>query len=282
MKACEGKCKEEMKIGIEVQRLFRKKRFGIESSALELIRTLQTSGYKHEFVVFAKEGDRSCLEETPNVKIRAIGGKLFIDFEQIFLPLAARREQVDILHCTGNTRPYFSPVPVVQTLHDVIFMDAIPAEDTFYQRFGNHYRRKVVPLVTRRSEVVITVSQYEKDRIVKRLNLDADKIHVVYNGINEGRFKPVQSQGIRKSVQEKYRLPDEFILFLGNPAGRKNPVRVLEAYVRYAGGQERPLPLVTPGLSEQYIKEKLGALGPVISSSPPGMWPTLTFLPCTA
>src|SRR5688572_26247666 len=110
-----------MKIGIEVQRLFRKKKFGIETSSLELIKTLQEIEPTHEFVIFAKDDeDRSCLAASDNVKIRQVGGKFFADFEQIFLPVAAKREQVDLLHCTGNTAPLFSPAPVVQTLHDVI------------------------------------------------------------------------------------------------------------------------------------------------------------------
>lgn len=250
-----------MKIGIEVQRLFRRRKFGIESSSLELIRTLQQQTTDHQFVIFAKDDeDKKCLLESGNLKIKTLGGKLFADFEQIWLPLAARREHVDILHCTGNTRPYFSPVPVVQTLHDVIFMDRISPDDTFYQRFGNHYRRKVVPVVTPRSEMVITVSQYEKDRIVQRLHIDPEKVQVVYNGINEDRFHANYGAVSKNSVRKKYGLPGDFILFLGNPATRKNPARVIEAYVNYATGCKKPMALVTPGLPEQYIREKLGKM----------------------
>lgn len=250
-----------MKIGIEVQRLFRRRKFGIESSSLELIRALQTLGTEHQFVIFAKDDeDKKCLPESERLKIKTLGGRLFADFEQLWLPLAARREHIDILHCTGNTRPYFSPVPVVQTLHDVIFMDRISRDDTFYQRFGNHYRRKVVPVVTPRSEMVITVSQYEKDRIVRRLQMDPDKVQVVYNGINEDRFHANYGAISKSTVREKYGLPEDFILFLGNPATRKNPARVIEAYVNYASGSQKPMALVTPGLSEQYVREKLGKM----------------------
>src|SRR3546814_557715 len=127
-----------MKIGIEIQRLFRKKKFGIETSSLELIKALQIAEPNHEFVVFVKDDeDRECLTPSTNLRIKTVSGKFFVDFEQIFLPLAARKERIDILHCTGNTAPLFSPAPVVQTLHDVIFMDTIPLDDSFYQRFGN-------------------------------------------------------------------------------------------------------------------------------------------------
>jgi glycosyltransferase involved in cell wall biosynthesis len=247
-----------MRIGIEVQRLFRKKKFGIEFSSLELINNIRETAPNHEYVIFAKDDvDRKCLTPSDNLKIKIVGGKFFVDFEQFFLPLAARHEQVDILHCTGNTAPFFSPVPVIQTLHDVIFMDTIPPDDTFYQRFGNHYRRKVVPLVTPRSSVIITVSEFEKQRIVERLGIDPEKIHVVYNGINESRFHRNGDAQLQQSVRDRHKLPPEFILFLGNQSSRKNPSRLIEAYVTYARLCQNPLPLVTPGLCENFIVAKL-------------------------
>ena len=243
-----------MKIGIEVQRLFRKNKFGIETSSLELIKALQEIEPSHEFIVFTKDDeDRRCLTASENLKIRTLGGKMFADFEQLFLPLAARKEQVDVLHCTGNTAPYFSPAPVVQTLHDVIFMDSIPSEDSFYQRFGNLYRRRVVPVVTPRSKAIVTVSHYEKERIVQRLGIPSEKVHVVYNGINERRFHTHYSAEARDGVLKKYNLPAHFILFLGNLTMRKNPARAIEAYVKYASATADPLAFVMPGLSRKFV-----------------------------
>jgi glycosyltransferase involved in cell wall biosynthesis len=250
-----------MKIGIEVQRLFRKKKYGIETSSLELIKKLQQLDSKFEFVVFVKDDtDRACLSESPNLKIHTVAGRMFADFEQVFLPLAARSEKIDLLHCTGNTTPYFSPVPIVQTLHDIIFMDPIPRNDTWYQRFGNQYRRNLVPLVSDRSSAIITVSQYEKERIVSRLGVDEKKIEVIYNGINEKHFHVFHDPAAVKRVRYKYNLPPNFILFLGNPAVRKNPLGVIEAYVMYATKTENPLPIVTPGLSQKYISHVLRQL----------------------
>lgn len=250
-----------MKIGIEVQRLFRQKKFGIETSSLELIKALRDIEPKHEYVVFAKDDtDRECLTASDNVKIKTIGGRMFADFEQFFLPLAVKREQVDLLHCTGNTAPFFCSVPLVQTLHDVIFMDTIPSGDTFYQQFGNLYRRKLVPLVTPRSQAIITVSHYERERIVQRLGIKREKIHVIYNGLNEIHFNKHASQQRRQQVRSKYQLPPEFILFLGNQTTRKNPARVIEAYAKYAAATSSPLPLVTPGLTRGFITHRLSQL----------------------
>lgn len=250
-----------MKIGIEIQRLFRKQKYGIETSSLELIRKMQALDPKFQFVIFAsKDEDRSCFTESEKFKIKTLAGDFFADFEQLFLPIAAKLEKLDLLHCTGNTTPYFSPVPVVQTLHDIIFMDPIPRNDNMYQRFGNHYRRRLVPLVTPKSEAVITVSNYEKERIVSRLSIDEKKIEVIYNGINNNHFRMYDSPTEKARVRHHYSLPEKFILFLGNPSFRKNPTGVIEAYVMYASKVRNPLPLVTPGLTQKYVMHELKML----------------------
>jgi len=250
-----------MKIGIEVQRLFRPQKFGIETSAIQLIRKLQELNPSTEFIVYAKTGpDIKCLEESGKLKVKTVGGKMFVDFEQVFLPLAAKSDKVDVLHCTGNTRPYFAGVPVVQTLHDVIFMDPISSKDTLYQQVGNYYRRKVVPMVTHKSDTVITVSHYEKERILERVKMDQKKIKVVYNGIDENRFRIIDDPASDNRIRKKYSLPHRFILFLGNSAARKNALRVIEAYTIYASKNENPLPIVTPGLSANFISDQLSAL----------------------
>jgi glycosyltransferase involved in cell wall biosynthesis len=251
-----------MKIGIEVQRLFRQQKFGIETSALQLLKKLKELNPRTQFVVYAKDDvDKACLQGGENMQIRTLGGKVFFDFEHIFLPLATRQDRVDLLHCTGNTTPLFSPVPVVQTLHDVIFMDKIPTNDTLYQQFGNYYRRTMIPLTTRKSDVVITVSNYEKERILKRIKVDEKKIRVIYNGIDENRFRIITDPAQGNAVRARYNLPRKFMLFLGNTSARKNALRVIEAYAMYASRSKRPLPIVTPGLPKQFIIDQLSKTG---------------------
>ena len=247
-----------MKIGIEVQRLFRKERFGIETAALELILELRKIKTKHEFVILTKKSpSQDILNKCQQFKFRKVTGRLFVDFEQIFLPLAAHQEKLDILHCTGNTTPIYSSVPIVQTLHDIIFMDPIPNTDSLYQRFGNYYRRFIVPIVSRRSQAIITVSQHEKNRIIERLQIPEKRIHVIHNGINS-RFKKSDDKRILESFTKKYNLPERYILFIGNSSHRKNPERVLKAYVKYYSKKKADaLALVTPGLSRNYVNEYL-------------------------
>jgi hypothetical protein len=52
-----------MRIGIEAQRIFRKKKHGMDMVALELIKALQRLNHPHEIIVFVKpDEDQACLQ----------------------------------------------------------------------------------------------------------------------------------------------------------------------------------------------------------------------------
>lgn len=225
-----------MKIAIEGQRIFRKKKHGMDMVALELIRNLQLIDHENEYVVFVKpDEDDQVIRETSNFKIVKLDGGFYPLWEQIALPKAAAREGCDILHCTSNTAPVFTSIPVVDTLHDIIYMEKsyleiLQGAGTAYQKFGNIYRRFIVPKVVRKSKKIITVSNFEKDRIGDFFGLQRDnRLTAVYNGVGE-HFKPVTDPAELSRVKEKYHLPDRFFFFLGNTDPKKNTKGTLKAY----------------------------------------------------
>ncbi|MBT7826379.1 MAG: glycosyltransferase family 1 protein, partial [Bacteroidetes bacterium] len=113
-----------MKIGIEGQRLFRVKKHGMDMVALELIRNLQQIDKVNQYVIFINpDEDRTCLSETENFKIVELDGGFYPKWEQLALPKAAAQEKCDILHCTSNTAPLRGSIPLVLTLHDIIYME---------------------------------------------------------------------------------------------------------------------------------------------------------------
>ena len=132
-----------MRIGIEAQRLFRKKKHGMDMVALELIRSLQRTDTRNEYFIFIRaDKDRQVLTESPNFHIVEIPGGPYPWWEQVLLPRAVKKYKCEILHCTGNTAPLFSPVPLILTLHDIIFLETslrgiMFGEGSNYQRFGN-------------------------------------------------------------------------------------------------------------------------------------------------
>lgn len=54
----------------------------------------------------------------------------------------------DLLHCTSNTAPLQCSVPLILTLHDIIYLEKRHSSSfTWYQEMGWFYRRMVVPRV---------------------------------------------------------------------------------------------------------------------------------------
>ena len=59
-----------MKIGIEGQRLYRKKKHGMDMVALELINELQQIDHENEYVIFVKpDEDNNVFKEAPNLRL---------------------------------------------------------------------------------------------------------------------------------------------------------------------------------------------------------------------
>ena len=237
-----------MKIGIEGQRLFRSKKHGMDMVALELIRNLQKIDQKNEYILFIKpDEDDSCLKESANFQIVRLEGGFYPLWEQIALPKAAKATGCQILHCTSNTAPVNTSIPLVVTLHDIIYMESsyckiLGSSGTTYQKFGNAYRRMIVPKVVKKSKKIITVSHFEKDRIGEFFGMKGDpRLTAVYNGVSE-HFKPVTDKETLLRVKQKYHLPDHYFFFLGNTDPKKNTRGTLKAYsdfLKQQGGDMR-------------------------------------------
>jgi len=228
-----------MRIAIEGQRLFRKKKHGMDMVALELIRNLQLIDHENEYIIYVKpDEDDQVFKETANFKIVRLDGGFYPFWEQIALPKAAVEAGCDILHCTSNTAPINCKIPLVVTLHDIIYMESsyariLSGSATTYQKFGNLYRKLVVPRVIDISRKIITVSHFEKNRIGEFFEMKNDsRLTAVYNGVSE-HFKPVTDHLELQRVKEKYRLPDHFFFFLGNTDPKKNTKGTLKAFSDY-------------------------------------------------
>lgn len=235
--------------------------------ALELIRNLQIIDHDNEYVIFVKpDEDSSTLIETPNFKIVRLNGGFYPWWEQFALPIAARKEKCDLLHCTSNTAPVFSNMPIIDTLHDIIYMEQsfssiLKGSGTPYQKFGNIYRKLIVPHIIRKSKKVITVSNFEMHRIAEFFGMAEDsRLTAVYNGVGE-HFKTVTDKDELLRVKEKYQLPDQFFFFLGNTDPKKNTRGTLEAFVRFIKASGSDMQLVMLDYDRAELGKMLNDIG---------------------
>ncbi len=219
-----------MRIGIEAQRIFRKKKHGMDMVALELIKQLQIIDTQNEYFIFVNTiEDKESLQETANFKIVYLKESSYPVWEQYHLPKAVKEYKLDVLHCTSNTAPLYTSVPLVITLHDIIYLEKWNfTQGTAYQIVGNLYRRWNVPQVVKKASHIITVSNFERGRIADYFKLPTHQLSAIYNGVG-AHFKKVNNLAELERTKRTYNLPYNFIFYLGNTDPKKNVVGVLKA-----------------------------------------------------
>lgn len=253
-----------MRIGIEAQRALRPDRHGMDVVALETIRALLRQPTAHTWVVFVDRPDtEGLLGAAPNLEVVVVRAPSYPLWEQIALPLAARRARVDLLHCTANTAPLRAGVPIVLTLHDVIFLTAdaeIAGRRSLYQELGWWYRRAVVPRVAPRAAAVGTVSAYERGRVAAALGLPVAGIDVVYNGVGAA-FRVAPDPVAAAALRARLGLRRPYLLFLGNTDPKKNSERVVRAWARARARLPDGPDLVVADLPQRRLDAWLDAEG---------------------
>ena len=247
-----------MRIGIEAQRVFRKNKHGMDYVVLEEIKELQKIDTKNDYFVFVAPGEDRCLTDTRNVHIMEIGNGFYPMWEQIALPRAIKELKLDILHCTSNTAPLRCKVPLILTLHDIIFLEARDKTNhSFYQNLGWFYRRLVVPRILKKCKRIITVSEFELNNIVSKLSIPRERMTMIYNGFNEW-FKPTTEEDF---TYQKYINQSGYFFFLGNTDPKKNTERTLIAYSRYLEKSDVKRQLLMADLDKFFLNDILSRNG---------------------
>ena len=165
-------------------------------------------------------------------------------------------ENMDIYHGLSNEIPFGlqkSGVKSVVTIHDLIFL----RYPEFYKPIDRLIYKFKFKRACQKADRVIAVSEMTKRDIVDFLNISPDKIDVIYQGCDNS-FKVAAAEELKKQVKEKYKLPDNYILYVGTIESRKNLLLALKALKE----SSNKIPLVavgrpTPYMNEvkQYIKE---------------------------
>ena len=241
-----------MKIGIEAQRIFRKNKHGMDYVVLQEIIELQKMDLHNEYYVFVAPGPDRCIEDSHNVHVIEVEGSSYPIWEQIKLPKAVRDAGVELLHCTSNTAPIHCNVPLILTLHDIIFLEPRDKRNhSLYQNMGWFYRRLVVPRILKKCQRIITVSEFERSNIIQKLGLPKRQVTMIYNGYNDW-FRPMEDD---ECVFAKYMAERGYLFFLGNTDPKKNTERTLIAYSKYLERSTVKRKLLMADLDRQYLDD---------------------------
>ena len=235
-----------MRIGIDARKLHD---FGIGTYIRNLLRQLARLDDNTEFVLLCRPGDAAALTSLgENFRpVPETSGNYSVA-EQVTIPLALKREGVSLFHAPHYVLPPLVTCPSVVTIHDCIhlmFPQYLP------NRLALTYARTSISMAARRATRVLTVSESSKRDILRFVDVDPDKIDVIYNAYDE-RFgvEPREEDVVR--VRERFQLHDPFVLYAGNVKPHKNLERLIDAFqvVRKRGIDNLKLVLIGDDISK--------------------------------
>ncbi len=116
--------------------------------------------------------------------------------------------------------------PTVLTVHDLIF-ERYPQHHT---RINRLFLKLGMPLFVRAADAIIAVSEQTKRDLIELYNTPAEKIHVIYEGIDE-RFAPIGPPRVA-AARQKYAIERPYLLMVGTLEPRKNHAAALQALAR--------------------------------------------------
>jgi glycosyltransferase involved in cell wall biosynthesis len=129
-----------------------------------------------------------------------------------------------LFHATDHLLPPLAHTRSVFTLHDLTVLKFPKTHAQLNRRF----LQLMLPRFLQKADVVIADSICTQQDALQLYRLPADRTRVVHLGV-QARFKPADAVSAR-SVRERYRLPERFILAVSTIEPRKNLIVLLEAY----------------------------------------------------
>jgi len=208
-----------MKIGFDARMI---QHPGIGSYTRNLLHAMQAINDQLELCLY---GNPAELTEFKNCRIQDFRARVYSVQELFFSPLT--KDSLDIVHVPHFNTPYKIKTPLIITVHDLIYVK-FPLSSSFVRR------RVIRPLLTRtlrNANKIVAVSEHTKADILHYFPFCEGKIEVIHEAAAP-MFKKIENKKLLEATRSKFRLPDEYLLFVGSIRSHKNIERLLEAYQR--------------------------------------------------
>jgi glycosyltransferase involved in cell wall biosynthesis len=207
-----------MRIAIDASRTTVQRVTGTENYAIQLIRALIRLNTEHSITLYFRD------QPPPDLfPVSELVQQRVIPFPRAWthFRFAAQlwRDRPDITFVPAHTLPINFPGRAAVTIHDLGYQ--------YFPQAHSNTQRWYLDWSTRhsahRANVILADSHATADDLTKFYGTPADKIRVVYPGLDTFSTNTAD-------VRKKYALPERYFLFIGTLQPRKNIQRIIQAY----------------------------------------------------
>ncbi|MFM9950895.1 MAG: glycosyltransferase family 4 protein [Saprospiraceae bacterium] len=168
------------------------------------------------------------------------------------------RDGIQLFHGLSHEIPlglHRTGIPSVVTIHDLIFK-RYPDQYAFLDRLIYDWKFNYA---CRHADRVVAISESTKNDIVEFYGIAPERIEVIYQSC-DARFSQPRSPEEIASVVQKYRLPQNYLLYVGSIIERKNLLRIVQALELLPPDLRLPLAVVGKGGAyEKQVRQYIAA-----------------------
>jgi len=230
-----------MKIAIDA-RMYGTENGGIGRYIVNLIKEFQRIDDKNNYVLLLRKKYFSLLNTKDNWEKVLIDVRHYSFKEQFAVTQVLNRLKPDLVHFPHFNIPVFYQGKSVVTIHDLLMhkrtgaaATTLPLPAYLVKRLGYKF---VFEKAVKKAVKVIVPTNFVKKEVAKKYPSIADKLLVVYEGVDESVFDNPASGGYLR----RNRIDKPYFIYVGSVYPHKNVSRIIEA-ISHIGGN---LVVVTP------------------------------------
>ena len=225
-----------MRIGIDCRKILNPEKgesAGVGHYTYHLVLNLLQLDTQNEYVLFFDRSVRSkriAKFKKPNTTIRYFPFSQYTRFlperyTQYLISAMLEREKLDVFHATISELPKnYSGFSVI-TLHDLA---EFKTPESFPRKDREELCRRTADALNK-ADRIITVSNATKDDLLYLFEIDPNRVQVIYHGVDKRFFETNSKEEIQR-VKNKFKITDNYILYLGTIEPRKNILRLVRAF----------------------------------------------------
>ena len=217
---------------------------GIGTYTHNLLKGLNSIDKTNEYHLFCSGSDFKEYK-TPNTKILMSSRKHKGFFEEFYMPVYSKNNDIDIFHVPQNGIGLNDNNKTLNlaTIHDLI---PYVLPETTGPGYLKNFLKKL-PNIIENCDGILTVSEYSKRDILKFFpSFPSERIFVTPLAANS-EYTPLNKKESLTKVQERFNFTGEYIMYIGGFSTRKNVKGLVESFNNISKNLNKDIKLLIVG-----------------------------------